>query len=139
MLSYADECSQELLARLKGEVSFIEHDRTKVNHTLPFPLRHSFYVDFTHDNQMAAVVSAMGLFKDESPPMASSLDPARQWVFSSIAPFGGRLVVERISCAGALFVRVLANDRVLKLVRVAHLTRMDTPVLSIPIDWEPAS
>jgi len=105
---------------LKGEVSFIEHDRTKVNHTLPFPLRHSFYVDFTHDNQMAAVVSAMGLFKDESPPMASSLDPARQWVFSSIAPFGGRLVVERISCAGALFVRVLANDRVLKLTGNRH-------------------
>ncbi|ORY64777.1 histidine phosphatase superfamily [Leucosporidium creatinivorum] len=106
----------ELVARLTGDRTYIEQDTTQINHTLDsdsatFPLDRKIYVDFSHDNLIAPVVSLIGLFND--PPLNSTHpDPHRRWVFSEIAPFGGRLVVERLSCSAGEHVRILSSDAV---------------------------
>ncbi len=80
------------------------HDHTQTNTTLDsnpktFPLDRGMYVDFSHDNLMVAVVSSMGLFKDEE----GKLDPkkpkkTREWYLSRIVPFSAKMVVERMEC-----------------------------------------
>jgi hypothetical protein len=119
----------ELLARLTNT---LVNDTTQTNSTLlsspeTFPFDRPFYADFTHDNQMIAIYSAMGLF-NITPP----LDPhtktrpagARDsgWVMRDMVPFSGRMVVERLACGGSVdkearkeYVRVLVNDRVMPL------------------------
>jgi hypothetical protein len=109
----------ELLARL---TSSPVQDSTSTNRTLDsspltFPLNRTIYVDFTHDNQMAPIVSAIGLFY--SPLLLNPIKPDanRSWVFSRIAPFAGNLVTEKYECGSASakteFVRFLGNDQVL--------------------------
>ncbi|KAJ6485453.1 acid phosphatase [Mycena vitilis] len=89
----------ELLARLMDTPV---NDTTQTNTTLTsnpvtFPLNRTFYADFSHDNQMTAIYSAMGLF-----PQANPLDPThpvpRTWVASLLVPFSARMVVERLKC-----------------------------------------
>ncbi|KAF7344135.1 Acid phosphatase [Mycena venus] len=107
----------ELLARLTHSPV---NDSTQTNTTLTsnpatFPLNRTLYADFSHDNQMAAIYAAMGLF-----PQVAALDPThpgpRTWVASHLVPFSARIVVERLRCAKAegttQFVRVLVNDAV---------------------------
>lgn len=112
----------------------MESDTTQVNHTLDsdpktFPLDRMLYVEcvarrppsyttadlsrhsFSHDNQMAAIASLIGLF-DDFPLSATQPDPHRRWVFSHIAPFAGRVVTERLSCSAGEHVRILVNDAV---------------------------
>ncbi|KAI0371493.1 phytase [Pilatotrama ljubarskyi] len=107
----------ELLARLTGKpVS----DHTQTNRTLDsspttFPLNRTLYADFSHDNQMIAIFSAMGLFKQPAPLDPMRPDPARTWRVQRIVPFSARMVVERIECSGEeheQLVRVLVNDAV---------------------------
>lgn len=137
----------ELLARLTDHPV---EDHTQTNQTLDsnsetFPLGRGIYVDFSHDNLMTAVASAMGLFRDKNFISGRVLDPTRRddsrdWFISRIVPFSGRMVVERIDCGSpssgqgisrrtifpwaerrvknedrAVFVRVLMNDAVQKL------------------------
>ncbi|KAJ2930693.1 hypothetical protein H1R20_g6400, partial [Candolleomyces eurysporus] len=93
----------ELLARLTG---LPVRDNTQTNHTLTsspitFPLDRTIYADFSHDNLMIAMYSAMGLFKQAS----GHLDPRkpnaeRTWVASLLTPFSARMVVERMTCRG---------------------------------------
>jgi hypothetical protein len=57
------------------------------------------YVDFSHDNLIVAVFTAMGLFNQRNRP----LDPTRivkdrTWVTSEMVPFSGHMTVERLSC-----------------------------------------
>lgn len=98
----------ELLARLTDNPV---RDYTQTNRTLDsnpdtFPLGRGMYVDFSHDNLIVAVVSAMGLFgnsKEERTFGGGMLDPAkpddtREWFVSRIVPFSGRMVVERMEC-----------------------------------------
>lgn len=104
-------------------------DTTQTNHTLDsspdtFPLDRRFYADFTHDDQMTAIYSAMGLFKIDSP-----LDPTRKqredggWILREMISFSAKMVVERLSCDAEVglgggegeYVRVLVNDRVMPL------------------------
>ncbi|KAJ7618166.1 acid phosphatase [Mycena polygramma] len=102
----------ELLARLTDTPV---NDSTQTNTTLTnnpatFPFNRPLYADFSHDNQMAAIYSAMGLF-----PQATPLDPThpapRTWVASLLVPFSARMVVERLRCGtGTQFVRVFVND-----------------------------
>ncbi|CDO75209.1 hypothetical protein BN946_scf184794.g16 [Trametes cinnabarina] len=104
----------ELLARLTARpVS----DHTQTNRTLDsspttFPLNRTLYVDFSHDNQMVAIFSAMGLFRQRAPLDPINPDPRRTWRVQRIVPFSGRMVVERMQCQGATgkHVRVLVND-----------------------------
>ncbi|KAF5358598.1 hypothetical protein D9758_007734 [Tetrapyrgos nigripes] len=123
----------ELLARLTDSPV---KDHTQTNRTLDsneetFPLGRGLYADFSHDNQMIAIYSAMGLFPQSSPlppvPPSNKPDPSRTWKVSEMVPFGARMVVERLSCSGSSyasasgstdkdkFVRVLVNDKVMPL------------------------
>ncbi|KJA17736.1 hypothetical protein HYPSUDRAFT_146103 [Hypholoma sublateritium FD-334 SS-4] len=103
----------ELLARLTGAPVRLG---TQVNATLDtdpttFPLSRALYADFTHDNQMAAIYAALGLFAQRAPLDPAAPDARRTWVASRLTPFSGRMVVERLACAGgAPHVRVLVND-----------------------------
>lgn len=61
---------------------------------------------------MVAVFSAMGLFHQPAPLSTSVPNPWRTWRTSSLVPFSGRMVVERLSCFGTTKVRVLVQDQV---------------------------
>ncbi|KDQ13675.1 hypothetical protein BOTBODRAFT_175389 [Botryobasidium botryosum FD-172 SS1] len=108
----------ELLARLTGNPV---KDDTNTNRTLTsdpktFPFDRPMYANFSHDNQITAIVSAMGLFHDADLP-TRTIDRERTWVSSAIIPFAGRMVVERLTCdaGGEANVRVLVNDAVQSL------------------------
>ncbi|KAH8078392.1 acid phosphatase [Cristinia sonorae] len=106
----------ELLARLTNRpVS----DHTKHNSTYPFPLSRPFYIDFTHENLMVAVYSAMGLFNITRHPLdPKKMHKDRTWVASKMVPFSSRMVVEKMSCMrgkmskemGEEYVRVFVNN-----------------------------
>ncbi|KAI0312379.1 acid phosphatase [Amylostereum chailletii] len=115
----------ELLARLTGKAV---QDETQTNRTLDaspvtFPLNRTFYADFSHDNQMVAIYSTMGLFKQTFLPN-QTLDPTlpssdRTWINSNLVPFSARMTVEKVECttktqglSAGTFVRVLVNDAV---------------------------
>ncbi|KAF9477838.1 phytase [Pholiota conissans] len=119
----------ELLARLTGKPV---NDKTQTNSTLDsspitFPLNHTLYADFSHDNQMVAIYSAIGLFKQPADLDPTLPDPKRTWYISQLTPFSGRMVTERLTCPGRVvrhgssrslsthsvsdtFVRILVND-----------------------------
>lgn len=110
----------ELLARLTNQpVS----DNTQTNRTLDsspetFPLNRTFYIDFTHGNNLIAVFAAMGLFKEAEGKALDPRrpDPKRRWVTNRMAMFSARMVVERLECdtqkdrRPGVYVRVLVND-----------------------------
>ncbi|KAF8076950.1 phytase [Lyophyllum atratum] len=103
----------ELLARLTGKPV---RDNTQTNRTLDaspvtFPLNRTIYADFSHDNTMIAIYSAMGLFRQSVAPNPSSPNPERDWLASHLVPFSARMVTEKLVCGrGGEFVRVLVND-----------------------------
>lgn len=115
----------ELLARLTG---LPVQDHTQTNRTLDaspetFPLDRNFYADFSHDNEMVSIYSALGLFKQYFLP-GQKLDPTkpsplRTWITSNLVPFSARMVVEKLECGEehlplpkGVFIRVLVNDAV---------------------------
>lgn len=105
----------ELLARLTNTPV---RDGTQTNRTLDgsretFPLNRTIYADFSHDNTMAAVYSAIGLFKQPQDLDPVHPDPGRTWVTSKLVPFAARMVTEKIECSfepGKEFVRIMVND-----------------------------
>ena len=102
----------ELLARLTGSAV---NDSTQTNSTLDsspetFPLDRSFYIDFSHDNQMVAIYSAIGLFRQPSALNVTKADPARTWYASNLVPFSARLVTERLQCNKNAYVRMFVDD-----------------------------
>jgi hypothetical protein len=119
----------ELIARLTGTPV---NDNTQTNHTITsnpdlFPLNQTIYADFTHDNAMVAIYSALGLFDDRRDRSTSVpvMDPTkphkrRSWYTSKLTPFAGRMVVERLQChqddgQSKMRVRILVNDAVVPL------------------------
>ncbi|KAI6032303.1 phytase [Pisolithus microcarpus] len=111
----------ELLARLTSQPV---RDHTQTNSTLDsspdtFPLNRTFYADFSHDNQMVAIYSALGLFQREDgrAPSAEEMNPGRRWRISRMTPFSARMVVEKLTCDDGSdeereYVRILVNDAV---------------------------
>jgi len=102
----------ELIARLTGQPV---QDETQTNRTLDsspvtFPLNRTMYADFSHDNQMVAIYSAIGLFQQQKPLSTTSPDPKRTWRISRMTPFAGRMVAEKLKCAGGDFVRMFVDD-----------------------------
>ncbi|SAM83034.1 related to 3-phytase A precursor [Ustilago bromivora] len=100
---------RELLARLEGRKPVMDPP-TSINTTLDrneekFPLPKgegpNAFVDFTHDNQLAPVIAALGLW-----------DENHEWSTAKTTPFSGRLTVEKLRCGeDDDFVRVLVNDQ----------------------------
>ncbi|KAI0684185.1 phytase [Cytidiella melzeri] len=110
----------ELIARLTESPV---QDHTQTNHTLDdsritFPLNRTLYIDFSHDNQMIAIFSAMGLFRQPRPLNPTEPDPARTWSVSAMVPFAGRMAVEKLSCSSSsaagteVMVRILVQDQI---------------------------
>jgi len=106
----------ELLARLTRTPV---QDHTQTNSTLDsspatFPLNRTLYADFSHDNQMAAIYAALGLFPERVPLDPTRPDPQRKWWASRLVPFSSRMVVEKLACADGTrpgeHVRILVND-----------------------------
>ncbi|PGH12490.1 hypothetical protein AJ79_04234 [Helicocarpus griseus UAMH5409] len=115
----------ELIARLTHTPV---HDSTSVNHTLDdnpttFPLDVPLYADFSHDNTMLSIYTALGLFNGTRPLSNTTVQSAEETGGFSAAwtvPFGGRAYVEKMECdstpvAREPLVRVLINDRVVPL------------------------
>ncbi|KAF8549943.1 acid phosphatase [Imleria badia] len=105
----------ELLARLTGQPV---QDETQTNHTLDdspitFPLNRTFYADFSHDNQMISIYSALGLFVQPRDLDPTQLEKGRSWKDSKMVPFSGRMITEKLTCQGSgEYVRVLVNDAI---------------------------
>ncbi|KAI0089102.1 phytase [Irpex rosettiformis] len=111
----------ELVARLTESPV---RDQTQTNHSVDdfpytFPLNRTLYLDFSHDNQMIAIFSAMGLFRQPQPLDPTEPDPDRTWRVSAMVPFAGRMVVERLNCSQSgrearsqKMVRILVQDQV---------------------------
>ena len=119
----------ELIARLTDQAV---EDHTSVNHTLDsnpttFPLGRRIYADFSHDNTMTAIFFALGLYGDSSSATSphsvdllkgNKLDLAG-FKASETVPFAGRVVIEKMICAGEKeeMVRVVVNGRVMPLLQ----------------------
>ncbi|KXJ92233.1 3-phytase A [Microdochium bolleyi] len=128
--------ANELIARLTGRPV---EDHTSTNSTLDsspetFPLRdRGVYADFSHDNDMAAMFGALGLYNATAQLDKHSRQNPREtkgFAASWTVPFGARMYVEKMTCHGGPrtssrssreqgkreeLVRVLVNDRVIPL------------------------
>ncbi|KAJ5543323.1 Histidine phosphatase superfamily clade-2 [Penicillium sp. DV-2018c] len=117
--------ANELIARLTRTPV---HDETSTNHTLDapdaatFPLNHTVYADFTHDNGMIPFFFALGLYNSTAPLPRTHLQPADEADGYSAAwtvPFAARAYIEMMQCPSdpdpEPFVRVIVNDRVVHL------------------------
>ncbi|KLT41664.1 phosphoglycerate mutase-like protein [Cutaneotrichosporon oleaginosum] len=99
----------ELIARLTDSpVS----DNTCTNRTLDanpktFPLGKRLFIDFTHDNEMVAIQAALGIKRHL--PTSTDKVPERQWVLSSLVPFGARWSFERVVCGKERYLRMLVK------------------------------
>ncbi|GAB7349237.1 hypothetical protein MBLNU459_g8398t1 [Dothideomycetes sp. NU459] len=95
---------QELLARLQNQYIFSSNssvNSTITNNPTDFPLGRPFYADFSHDDIIISVLTAMSLdYFREAPSLTQyPPDPKRHFVLSKMTPFGGRLITETIGCS----------------------------------------
>lgn len=114
--------TNELIARLTNTSV---RDHTSTNSTLDgsaatFPLGLPLYADFSHDNDMTTIYSALGLYNGTAALSNVTLETTAQTAgfgASWLVPFAARMYVEKMTCAGAdeELVRVLVNDRVIPL------------------------
>lgn len=111
----------ELIARLTGQPV---QDHTSSNSTLDaspetFPLDRKLYADFSHDNGMMTVFSALRLFEGtEDLPTTERRSPEQLGGYSAsrAVPFGARMYVEKLQCGGEEeLVRIILNGRVVPL------------------------
>lgn len=112
----------ELISRMTGKPV---NDHTTVNHTLDgsdetFPLGHALYVDVSHDNEMTAIFSALGLYNATLPLSNTSIQSTQQTKGYSAAwtvPFAGRAYFEKMKCQSVEeeLVRIIVNGRVMPL------------------------
>ena len=95
---------QELLARIQNEYILVSN--SSVNSTLDddpqnFPLRQKFYADFSHDDIIVSLLTAMSMDYFKDPPNLTEYppNPQRHFIMSHITPFAARFVTEIIGCA----------------------------------------
>jgi hypothetical protein len=93
-----------MVARLTNP--FITSSNSSVNSSLTnnaadFPLGQPFYVDFTHDDIIVSVLTALSLDYLRVPPSFTQFppNPSRPFILSNLTPFGGRLITETIGCS----------------------------------------
>ena len=97
---------QELLARLDHH--YILSSNSSVNSTLDdsgdtFPLNQKVYADFSHDDILISIMTAMSLDYFKDPPSLTDYppDPDRHFILSTITPFAARLITEVVGCSSA--------------------------------------
>lgn len=116
--------TNELIARMTNRPV---NDHTCTNSTLDenpetFPISENtvLYADFSHDNTMITVFSALGLYKSIPPLSNTTLEEAKAlngFSTSWIVPFASRAYFEKMKCANEdeEFVRIIINDRVIPI------------------------
>lgn len=116
--------ANELIARLTATPV---NDHTSTNHTMDdseetFPLggQTILYADFSHDNDLTGIFSALGLYNETLPLSNDTLQDAFQtngYSASWTVPFAARAYFEKMGCTGDSeeYVRIVVNDRVLPL------------------------
>lgn len=91
---------EEVLARLNHHVLLTLETQANItldNNTSTFPLNQTLYFDFSHDTNIAAVLTAFGLTQFAQFLPSSGPPPNRQLIVSHLQPFGARLDIEVIS------------------------------------------
>ncbi|KAK5135074.1 hypothetical protein LTR08_005599 [Meristemomyces frigidus] len=116
--------ANELIARMTNEPV---HEGASTNSTLDsinvtFPLGRHMYADFSHDNDMTAIFSALGLYNGTDPLSNTTIVEAAQangYSASWTVPFAARAYFEKMQCHAHReeLVRVVVNDRVLPLTQ----------------------
>ena len=116
--------TNELIARL---TSSPVDDHTSTNHTLDdsqitFPIGGNtvLYADFSHDNDLTDIFSAVGLYNATAPLLNTTVETTKEtrgYSASWTVPFAARAYFEKMRCVGQdeELVRVIVNDRVLPL------------------------
>lgn len=116
--------TNELIARLTNSPV---NDHTSTNSTLDdnkktFPVgrKTSLYADFSHDNDLTAIFSALGLYNSTKPLLNTTVQSVYEtngYSASWTVPFAARAYFEKMACVGVEeeLVRVIVNDRVLPL------------------------
>ncbi|RFU28553.1 hypothetical protein B7463_g7773, partial [Scytalidium lignicola] len=114
--------TNELIARLTAKPV---KDHTSTNSTLDgsketFPLGQTLYADFSHDNDLTAIFSALGLYNETSNLSNTTIQTTSEthgYSASWTVPFASRAYFEKMKCEGIddELVRVIVNDRVLPL------------------------
>ena len=119
--------TNELIARLTNSkvVDHTSTNTTLTNSNATFPLGLKLYADFSHDNEITAIMFAMGLFNGTtqlSNTTQQTLEQTNGYSASTTVPFSARMYVEKMSCndqhgnsSKEELVRVLINDRVVPL------------------------
>ena len=66
-----------------------------------FPLGDPFYADFSHDDIIISVLTALSIdyFKARLPLNVVPPPQNRSFILSELTPFGGRLITEVIGCS----------------------------------------
>lgn len=111
----------ELIARLTASPV---DDHTSTNQTLDsqpatFPVgpKYPLFADFSHDNTLASIYAALGLYSS-LPPLSNTKSQSRQdtagYSAASTVPFAARMYVEKLQCQDEdeELVRIIVNGRV---------------------------
>ncbi|KAG8998182.1 hypothetical protein FRB95_004367 [Tulasnella sp. JGI-2019a] len=130
----------ELVARLTGSSVSMSGcvNRTLDTDPATFPLppnAPSIFADFSSDNNMAGILSALGILHDDMPLPPLGPPPAdRLWVASKLVPFATKLVVEKISCDGTKGLQPGQKQRQRERMVVAggNFLDIDEKILSFP-------
>ncbi|KAK6516052.1 hypothetical protein TWF506_005965 [Arthrobotrys conoides] len=112
--------ANELISRL---TSTPVNDSTTTNTTLDddpstFPLRRKLYADFSHDNTMTSIFSALNLFQGIGNLSTTEMEPNSKFNAAELVPFASRMYVEKLQCEdnkNEEFIRVIINDRTMEL------------------------
>ncbi|KAF3293884.1 hypothetical protein TWF132_004466 [Orbilia oligospora] len=110
----------ELISRL---TSTPVNDSTTTNSTLDndpatFPLGKKLYADFSHDNTMTSIFSALNLFQGIRNLSTTEIEQTSKFNAAELVPFASRMYVEKLQCMdnkGKEFVRVVINDKTMEL------------------------
>jgi len=92
---------EEIYARLQGHLYNLPPGSTQVNTTLDemnstFPLNQSLYFDFSHDTNIASIITAFGLTQFNQTLPETGPPANQQMIVSHMEPFGANLVWEII-------------------------------------------
>ncbi|KAF3916811.1 hypothetical protein ABW20_dc0108916 [Dactylellina cionopaga] len=109
----------ELIARLTNSPvkDFTTSNTTLDGNPATFPLDRKLYADFSHDNTMVSVFSAMNLFQGLPALSTKRIEAKHQFNLAELVPFASRMYVEKLQCEGEdeELVRVFINDKLMKL------------------------
>ena len=124
--------AKELIARLTNTPvrEGASTNRTLDENNTTFPLGRQLYADFSHDNDMTAIYSALGLYNTTAALLNTTIVEAPQadgYSAAWTASFAARAYFEKMTCHRheEELVRILVNDRVQPLTQCGgdHLGR----------------